>query len=78
MTIIDDIVYDSNILVGQTPETNAIYLKAAIEKIDNRLGREYAKNHPELIGAFIISCAIDFHSSMLTLASKNYQDDLSS
>jgi hypothetical protein len=35
------------------------YLDAAIVEIDNRLGRGYASEHPQLIAAFMQTCAID-------------------
>jgi hypothetical protein len=35
------------------------YLDAAISEIDNRLGRGYASEHPQLIAAFMQTCAIE-------------------
>jgi hypothetical protein len=35
------------------------YLDAAVAKIDGRFGRGYASEHPELIAAFMQTCAIE-------------------
>jgi len=34
----------------------------AIKSIDQAFGEGYAKANPELVGAFIQTCAADFHS----------------
>jgi hypothetical protein len=41
------------------------YLDAAIAEIDNRLGRGYASAHPQLIAAFMQTCAIDSVAGVL-------------
>lgn len=52
-------------LVEQTKNTIAMYLDYAVERIDAVFGHGYAKDHPELVGAFIRSCADDFATGML-------------
>jgi hypothetical protein len=39
--------------------TTAQYLARAIEAIDLQLGHGYASEHPQLIAAFVQTCAID-------------------
>lgn len=39
------------------------YLMAAIESIDKQFGPGYAKENPELVGAFIQACAMDFQTA---------------
>ncbi len=36
------------------------YMREAIRYIDMQLGEGYAKKHPELIGAFMQTCASDY------------------
>lgn len=49
-------------LETQASMTADEYLVAAIDSIDNRLGKGYAKAHPDLIGAFMRTSAQDFHT----------------
>ena len=46
-------------LIEQTSTTATQYLARAIEAIDLQLGRGYASEHPQLITAFMQTCAID-------------------
>ncbi|MCF6178577.1 MAG: hypothetical protein L3J63_04190 [Geopsychrobacter sp.] len=43
----------------QAVENTSHYLKKAIEAIDKELGDGFAKEHPELIAAFVQSAALD-------------------
>jgi hypothetical protein len=45
--------------IEQTSTTATQYLTRAIEAIDLQLGRGYAIEHPQLIAAFMQTCAID-------------------
>ena len=52
-------------LIEQTSTTATQYLARAIEAIDLQLGRGYAMEHPQLIAAFMQTCAIDFVAGTL-------------
>jgi hypothetical protein len=41
------------------------YMLAAVRDIDEIFGKGYAQAHPELVGAFIQTCAIDYLASRL-------------
>jgi hypothetical protein len=47
----------------EAPETVTLYMNKAIDKIDSALGKGYAKEHPELISAFITASASDFNNA---------------
>lgn len=53
-------------LVEQAILTTSKYLGAAAEFIDAQFGKGYAKAHPELIGAFVQTCALDFAACALS------------
>jgi hypothetical protein len=44
------------------------YMRGAINYIDGQLGEGYAKKHPELIGAFMRTCAADYDTVLLSTA----------
>jgi hypothetical protein len=44
------------------------YFTTAIECIDKQFGDDYAKQHPELIGAFMQTAARDYHSTIMKVA----------
>ena len=52
-----------NTAMRQAVITADVYLMGAIKLIDERLGKGYAKEHPELIGAFIQAAALDFQTT---------------
>lgn len=51
---------DSTTLMDQAPWTIQAYMSRAIDYIDHQGGPGYSQQHPELVGAFIQACAIDF------------------
>jgi hypothetical protein len=59
---------DVTTLFHQAPKTINDYLLEGIKSIDRQFGNGYAKNHPELLGAFIKACALDFNSSIIAAA----------
>jgi hypothetical protein len=59
---------DPETLFEQAPPTADTYLRHAIEDIDRRFGDGFAKNHPELVGAYIQTCALDYGASMIARA----------
>ena len=58
-------------LTRQAGMTADEYLGDAIQSIDARLGAGYAAKHPELIGAFMQTCAADFTAASIIIASQN-------
>ena len=52
-------------LMRQASMTATEYLDAAIENIDFRFGSGFAKQHPELVGAFMITAALDYAATSL-------------
>jgi precorrin isomerase len=52
-------------LFRQASMTVHTYFHEAIEIIDKRFGENYAEAHPELIGALVHACALDFHTGIL-------------
>lgn len=50
-------------LFSQAKDTADEYLRTAISAIDDRLGNGYAKDHPELIAAFMKTASADFAAS---------------
>lgn len=63
--VMSEISASSETLMRQAPMTATEYLDEAIERIDRRLGGGYAKQHPELIGAFMQTAAIDFAAGIV-------------
>lgn len=51
-------------LMFQAPDTAYHYMSKAVQKIDSLFGKGYAKEHPELVCAFMQACAIDFATAM--------------
>jgi hypothetical protein len=65
-------------LMRQAPMTADEYLHSAIDCIDARLGNGYAKAHPELIGAFMQTSAIDFTAGIIARAIEAVADAIES
>lgn len=65
-------------LMRQAPMTADEYLHSAIDCIDARLGKGYAKAHPELIGAFMQTSAIDFTARIIARAIEAVADAIES
>ncbi len=53
-------------MMNQAKWTVHDYLISAIENIDKELGPGSAKKHPELIGAYIQSCALDYGATLIS------------
>lgn len=47
-------------LVAQASKTASEYLREAAASIDEMFGEGYSKEHPELVGAFMQTAALDF------------------
>jgi hypothetical protein len=48
----------------QAPDTVALYLERAVNMIDGVFGKGYAKEHPELVAAFLQACQGDYMTSV--------------
>jgi hypothetical protein len=62
---------DADTLVRQASMTAAEYLDNGIRYIDDAFGDGYAKQHPELVAAFIRASAQDFHTAIMAQAIEN-------
>jgi hypothetical protein len=67
----DRITASSETLMHQASMTAATYMHRGIEVIDGTFGRGYAKQHPELLGQFIMAAAIDCGTAIIA---KKIQD----
>jgi hypothetical protein len=52
------------------------YLMSAVDHINQQLGDGYAKQHPELIAAFIQASAIDLGTAVIARAIESLSDSL--
>lgn len=52
-------------LMEQGPMTASLYMGKAVEEIDKEFGDGYAKKHPELVGQFMQTAAIDEGSTVI-------------
>jgi hypothetical protein len=55
-------------LLRQASMTATEYLDNAVQNIDERFGKGYAKAHPELIGAFMQTAAADLGGAVIARA----------
>ena len=55
---------DADTLMRQAPMTVDLYLRKAVESIDEVFGAGYAKAHPEVVAAFMQACSWDFATTM--------------
>jgi hypothetical protein len=68
--MIDDATY----AMRQAAMTADAYLGDALGAIDTYLGKGYARQHPELIAAFMRTAAQDFHTTMMKTALQDLRD----
>jgi hypothetical protein len=47
-------------LMEQASWTSTSYMNDAVDSIDKKFGKGYAKKNPQLIGAFMQTAALDF------------------
>ena len=55
---------ESDTLMRQAPMSADLYLRKAVESIDEVFGAGYAKAHPAVVTAFLQACAVDFATTM--------------
>jgi hypothetical protein len=68
MIDINWIAASNETLFRQAPMTAHDYMLKAIGDIDELLGKGYAKQHPELIAAYMQTAAIDLSGSIIARA----------
>ena len=73
---VKDVTADADLLVGQAIKTADIYLSDAIVNINERLGDGYEEKHPELLGHFMMVCAMDFQSAIIRVLATEIRDPL--
>lgn len=56
---------DAQSSMNQAPATIDFYFSKAINKIDTEFGEGYAKNHPELVAAYLQACVSDYRASRM-------------
>ena len=72
----DRISASAETLLRQAGMTAAEYLDNAVDEIDVKFGDGFAKEHPELVGAFMHTAALDFASAVITSAIQDLAEDL--
>ena len=65
---------DSMELVQQAGYTADDYMRDATERIDRHFGEGYATAHPELVGRFMQTAALDLLSTSVLVASQNIEE----
>lgn len=66
----------SNESISQASINALEYMEDSIKYIDRLFGEGYAKQHPELVGAFIQTCAIDYLANRLEIQVGFLQDNV--
>ena len=61
----DRITGDAMTLMRQASMTAHTYMIDGIRSVDESFGEGYAKDHPELVSAFIQTCAMDYATAVL-------------
>ena len=59
---------DNDTLLKQAIMTASEYFAKAVRDIDEMFGEGYAKEHPELIGAYMHTAAIDLATAVIARA----------
>jgi hypothetical protein len=73
-----DINADADMLVLQTADTTAKYLKLAIRHIDEAFGNGYAAKNPTLVAEFMRTCATDFQTAAMKVCAQDLRDAITS
>ena len=64
----------------QAPPTIREYLAKGVEIIDREMGKGYAAKHPNLLGCFVIACALDYfacrNENAMELLGENFKSGL--
>jgi hypothetical protein len=73
---LDISIEDAGYLMARARMTAVTYMREGIEWIDKEFGDGYAKRHPELLAAFMRTCAADFHSGDMKAGLQDIRDAL--
>jgi hypothetical protein len=57
---------DNNELAKQAPQATYEYLRCGIRDIDDLLDEGYAKDHPELLAAYMKTAAMDLFTAVIS------------
>lgn len=68
----------ANTLLDQTKPTISRYLNDGVEVIDKKFGDDYAKEHPELLAAYLQAAGNDFNAAILARELINIRESLDS
>jgi hypothetical protein len=71
-----DITASFEQLMIQGGWTAKSWMMQAVEAIDEKFGKGYAKNNPALIGSFMDAAAIDMQSAMMVIAAEKIRTGL--
>lgn len=77
MSDLTRVTADAETLMKQAGMTARVYLAKAVTAIDEEFGEGYAKSNPELVGAFIQSCALDYQAAAIQIAGQRIESGLS-
>ncbi len=70
------ITADYNRLLDDAPATAYRYMHKAVDYIDNLFGDGYAKQHPDLVAAFMKVSGQDFTAATLAVAIQEASDKI--
>ena len=65
---------DASELMKQAGYTADNYMRDAVERINKHLGDGYAELHPELIGQYMQTAALDYLATSVLIASQNIEE----
>ena len=67
---------DFETLMQQAPMTANLYLLAGLRNLEERMGHRYTVEHPEVISAFLLTCALDLFASAVANGLQEVADAL--
>jgi hypothetical protein len=70
------ITADYTTLMRQAPATAQVYMTEAVKCIDQQFGSGYAKQHPDLVAAFMKVSSEDFYIGSLGVAIQDASDKI--
>jgi hypothetical protein len=65
-----------NKLMDDGADAAHYYMLDAIEKIENKFGKGYAKEHPELVGAYMNTASRETHGSVIAKSILELRDSI--
>ena len=61
-------------LMRQAALTAAEYMDKAVAEIDAKFGPGFSREHPELVGTFMQTAAMDYGATLIAQAVQRYRD----